>query len=242
MAEVRKNRISDTLSSQSTMTGEPSLDYNKMPIEFGGYAQVFEDNNPTNATKARTPGAIVLNPTGNEEGGYFYVSLETGLRLSRQQWNEIPMPEGVIDTVEAMALAKQQPPMENGVSFEWAPGIPIDNNNTEVNLHRPDEATQNNVEVEQNNILVGIKQKEESDNDEDSNDEGDNMEEQPEKGTVLTSQVTRTQTILTMKIMPLSLSMCSLTKTNRKHTQVQLRFFLVANTMKNKGASTTMTL
>ena len=49
-----KNRISQTLSPRRIMTGKPSLDYNKMLIEFRAYAQVFEDNNPTNTTKART--------------------------------------------------------------------------------------------------------------------------------------------------------------------------------------------
>ena len=68
-----KNGISQTLSPRTIMTGRPSLDYNKMSIEFGAYAQVFEDNNPTNTNKARTTGAIALNLTGNEQGGYFYV-------------------------------------------------------------------------------------------------------------------------------------------------------------------------
>ena len=53
----------------------------------------------------------------------------------------------MIATVEAMALANHQPPMVNGISFEWAPGIPIDDNDTGVNLHQPDEIAQNNAEV-----------------------------------------------------------------------------------------------
>ena len=47
----------------------------KLSIKFGPYAQVFEDNNPTNINKARTTGAIALNPTGNEQGGYLFMSL-----------------------------------------------------------------------------------------------------------------------------------------------------------------------
>jgi hypothetical protein len=42
-----KNGVSDTLSPLTIMTGRPTPDYNDMKIEFGTYAQVFKDNNPT---------------------------------------------------------------------------------------------------------------------------------------------------------------------------------------------------
>jgi hypothetical protein len=36
------------------------------------------------------------------------MSLETGRRLSRQQWDESPIPNGVIRIVEAMAAAQDE--------------------------------------------------------------------------------------------------------------------------------------
>jgi hypothetical protein len=52
------------------------------------------------------------------------MSLTTGRRLSRQQWDELPMPDGVIAAVEAMAEAQKQPVFENNTpAFEWSPGI-----------------------------------------------------------------------------------------------------------------------
>jgi phospholipid N-methyltransferase len=47
-----KNGVSDTLSPLTIMTGRPTPDYNDMKIDFGAYAQVFEDNNPTNTPRA----------------------------------------------------------------------------------------------------------------------------------------------------------------------------------------------
>jgi len=57
--------VSDTMSPTTIMTGMPPIDYNHLTIDFGSYALVFEDNDPTNTTKAQSTGAITLNPTGN---------------------------------------------------------------------------------------------------------------------------------------------------------------------------------
>jgi hypothetical protein len=121
-----KNGVSDTLSPLTIMTGRPTPDYNDMKIEFGAYAQVFEANEPTNTVKARTTGAIALTPTGNAQGGYYFLSLATGRKLSRQQWDELPMPDGVIAAVERMAQDEEQPLVGHGAPFfEWTPGVPI---------------------------------------------------------------------------------------------------------------------
>jgi hypothetical protein len=78
-----KNGVSDTLSPLTIMTGRPNLDYNDMKIEFGPYAQVYEDGGPTNTMRARNTGAIALTPTGNAQGGYYFLSLTTDRKLSR---------------------------------------------------------------------------------------------------------------------------------------------------------------
>jgi hypothetical protein len=122
-----KNGVSDNLSPLTIMTGRPTPDYNDMKIEFGAYAQVFEDNNPTKTPRARTMGAIALTPTGNAQGGYFFLSLATGRKLSGQQWDALPMPEGVVAAVERMAQNESQPLIGQGSPlFEWSPGVPIE--------------------------------------------------------------------------------------------------------------------
>jgi hypothetical protein len=76
--------------------------------------------------RARTTGAIAMTPTGNAQGGYYFLSLTTGARISRQQWDALPMPDGVIEAVERMAEAEQQPLVLQGAPlFEWQPGVEI---------------------------------------------------------------------------------------------------------------------
>jgi len=122
-----KNGISDTLSPLTIMTGRANPDYNELKLEFGSYVQVFEDNTPSNTTTSRNTGAIVLNPTGNARGDYFFMSLVTGKRLSRHQWTEIPMTNAVISAVEAMAEKEGQPLIKGGVPlFEWRPNASVE--------------------------------------------------------------------------------------------------------------------
>jgi hypothetical protein len=121
-----KNGASKVLSPITIMTGQPRPDYNDLKIEFGAYAMVFESNDPTNTNKTRATGAIAMTPTGNAQGGFYFKFLMTGKRLSRQQWDELPMPDGVIARVEALAAEQEQPVFDNGARlFEWSPGIAI---------------------------------------------------------------------------------------------------------------------
>lgn len=52
---------------------------------------------------SRTAGAIALRPTGNAQGGYYFMSLSTGRRLNRNNWTILPMPNEVIDRVHNLA-------------------------------------------------------------------------------------------------------------------------------------------
>jgi hypothetical protein len=121
-----QNGLSDTLSPLIIMPGRVAPDYNDMKINFRTYTQVFEDSDPTNTLRARTTGAIALTTTGNAQGGHYFLSLATGRKLSSLQWDEFPMPDGVIATVEHMAKAKQQPLLGYGAPLlEWSPGVAI---------------------------------------------------------------------------------------------------------------------
>ena len=75
-----KDGIADKMSPLTIMTGKPFPDYDNLLLEFGTYVHIYEDNDPTNTTKARTTPAIALNSTGNEAGAYVVMSLVTGFR------------------------------------------------------------------------------------------------------------------------------------------------------------------
>ena len=52
----------------------------------------------------RTIGAIALRPTGNNQGGHYFFSLESGRRINRSKWTSLPMPSDVIKRVHELAI------------------------------------------------------------------------------------------------------------------------------------------
>jgi hypothetical protein len=129
-----RNGISDHLSPTAIVTGQARPDYASMRmIEFGAYAQVFDDHTPTNTPYARTLGAIALDPTGNAQGAYHFMSLATGALISRHRWTELPIPDMSIARVEALALHDSQPLLQDrNLVVEWRPDHPI--NDSEYDL------------------------------------------------------------------------------------------------------------
>ena len=100
------NGISDTLSPREIVLRQ-SLDYNKhCQLEFGTYVQTHEQHD--NGMGKRTTGAIALRPTGNAQGGHYFMSLTTGRRLARNNWTVLPMPQDVFERVRDMATREQQ--------------------------------------------------------------------------------------------------------------------------------------
>ena len=88
-------------SPRTIMTGR-TVDYNKQcTYEFGQYVQTHEEHNAD--MKPRTIGALALRPTGNEQGGYYFLSLLTGKRLNRAKATPLNMPAEVISRVHQLA-------------------------------------------------------------------------------------------------------------------------------------------
>jgi hypothetical protein len=89
------------------MTGK-HLDYNKhVCTEYGAYVQTLEEH--SNNMHARTLGAICLGPSGNEEGGHYFLSLSTGARIHRYRWTDLPMPDDVVARVNGIAICQGMP-------------------------------------------------------------------------------------------------------------------------------------
>ena len=82
------------------------------------------------------------------------MSLVTGCKLERQQWNVIPMPSHVIQVVESMAEREEQPLLQNGeMIFEWGPNRPIiEEHEQNVEYTDTDEVEQE-IEVEEELII-----------------------------------------------------------------------------------------
>ena len=65
--------VSEHMSPHSIITGQACMDYNKIPLEFGSYVQLLDRS--VNMIRSRTIGAIALNPTGDENRSYRFMSL-----------------------------------------------------------------------------------------------------------------------------------------------------------------------
>ena len=80
------------------------LDY----YEFGEYVQTHEEHD--NSLLSCTVGAIALRPTGNQQGGYFFMSLHTGRIINHLHATKLPMPSEVIIRVDQLAKAQNMIP------------------------------------------------------------------------------------------------------------------------------------
>ena len=96
-----KGGVSPT-QSPSELILNRKLDFNAhCKVEFGEYVQTHEEHDNSMAT--RTVGAIATCPTGNIQGGYYFIRLDTGRRINRKDWTLLPMPPEVIDQFHRLA-------------------------------------------------------------------------------------------------------------------------------------------
>jgi hypothetical protein len=76
-----KGGILDTLSPKTIMSGE-TLDYKKhLRLQIGQYCQAHEEDTPGNSQHPRTKGAISLGQSGNLQGGFKFMALNTGKKI-----------------------------------------------------------------------------------------------------------------------------------------------------------------
>ena len=96
--------VSPTMSPRTIITGQ-LLDYHKhCRYEFGEYFQTHEEHD--NSLLSRTVGAIALSSTGNQQGGYFFMSRI----INRLHATKLPMPSEVIIRVDQLAKAQNMIP------------------------------------------------------------------------------------------------------------------------------------
>ena len=85
------------------MSGE-TLHYKRyLGLKIGQYCQVHEHEEPRNIQVSRTKGGIFLGPSGNKQGGFRFMSLNSAKNVTRRIWDTIPMPDTVITRVNEIA-------------------------------------------------------------------------------------------------------------------------------------------
>jgi hypothetical protein len=71
---------------------------------FGSCCEVHVDPDITNTLDPRAKWAICMGLTGNLQGGYKFLSLATGKKVTQRKFTEMPITELVIKQVEEMAV------------------------------------------------------------------------------------------------------------------------------------------
>ena len=120
-----ENGISADISPRTIITGQPKIDFNECKLEIGQYCEVYTHPDPTNKQHTRSVGAIALLPSNNH-GSYSFMSTVTGEKLNSYIWRELPMSRDIICLVDRLGKKEGQPLInKGGLTFEWAPGDPI---------------------------------------------------------------------------------------------------------------------
>lgn len=118
------NGISQTMSPANIMLGRGKLNGNHLKATFGQYYKVY--NGTDNTNKERRTSAICLCPS-NSQGGYYFMSLETGKRIHGYKFTELSMPDHIIDRVHELASNEGANDLDADRCpiFEWEIGTPV---------------------------------------------------------------------------------------------------------------------
>lgn len=113
----RSTSALEGVSPKEKLTGKV-LDYNlDCQLEFGDYVQANEDDTRTNTMNARTFPAICLGPVGNIQASYYFMSLLTFEVVRRRSWVKMPLPNEVIDKINAKSSREEVTYQRGGLRF-----------------------------------------------------------------------------------------------------------------------------
>lgn len=113
----RSTSAMEGVSPKTKLTGI-TLDYEvDCQLEFGDYVHANEDNSITNSMKARTFPAICMGPVGNLQGSYYFMNLNTWQVVKRRQWVKLPLPNEIINKINARAAKEKERLSINDLRF-----------------------------------------------------------------------------------------------------------------------------
>jgi hypothetical protein len=101
----QKTGVSETMSPKTIISGERLIWKRHLALPFGAYCQVHEQDEigRSDINNERTLGAICIGPSDNQQSGYRFMSLQTGRKVTRTSWTELPMPRQVVERVHTLA-------------------------------------------------------------------------------------------------------------------------------------------
>jgi hypothetical protein len=81
---------------------------NHCKLPFGAYTEAHEEYPQTNTMAQRTRAVICLGQTGNFQGSYKMMCIQTGRKVTRKQFKELPIPDSVIYRIKAIASKEKE--------------------------------------------------------------------------------------------------------------------------------------
>ena len=128
--------VSDRTSPLTIVTGQETLNCNKLQASFGKYTQLYEENRRNKKNSQRSLGKITLSMNPNTNGHHIFMSLNTRKLIPIKQSTFLPITEEVKRRVEDLDLAQNQPVITGECPlFEWVPNQEVEN----MDLEREDE-------------------------------------------------------------------------------------------------------
>ena len=89
------------MSPRAILTGLEVDFNNHCKLEFGEYVHTHKEHDNTMAS--RTCVEIALLPTGNAQGGYYFMSLRKGACINQNLWTALPLPSTVKLAIKKLA-------------------------------------------------------------------------------------------------------------------------------------------
>ena len=167
--------ITQRYSPRYILTGQHVLASKHAVIPFGAYVQTHEPH--TNDMGQRTASCICLGPTGNTQGGHYFMSLTSGDKIVRHRWTELPMPREAITRVNTIARRQKMP---STITYANRQGAEIldyiedyaddhDSDSDDDTYSQPDDASDNDSVLSADTDT--------SDNDSDTNSDDDSSDD-----------------------------------------------------------------
>ena len=118
--EVASDGLSDVLSPGILITGRVGLSYKEIQaLNFGAYVQAYVPATIKNKNESRTTGIISLYPSRNGQESWYFISLDTGVRIHRYSWDLYPISMDVINRVNVIGRHKGQPIVASNFRYQW---------------------------------------------------------------------------------------------------------------------------
>lgn len=104
--------VSPTLSPRTIVTGQHTSYTRHCRISVGAFCHLHDPHTPTNTMEPRTFSGIALGPDHDSpQTRYFFMSLQTGARVSRARWTTLTLTADTVARVHQLADAEHNHPI-----------------------------------------------------------------------------------------------------------------------------------